>query len=94
MLKLSLKPGEYLMIGEDVRVIFTGGAGNNIRVMVDAPRSVPVVRSRAAEKAGQAEPVSYYRDADLSAEAKRQIEYIISQDRRRSRQAEKEAAQA
>lgn len=86
MLKLSLRPGEYLMIGQEVKVIFTGGTGNNIHVMVDAPKSVPVVRSRAAEKAGQVEPTAYYRDAELSLEAKKQIEYIINQDRRRSRQ--------
>lgn len=62
MLKLSVRPGEYLMIGKDVKVIFTGGTGNNLHVMIDAPKEVSVVRSKAAEKAGEVEKSSYYRD--------------------------------
>ena len=30
MLKLSLKPGEYIDIGENIRVVFSGGSANNI----------------------------------------------------------------
>lgn len=86
MLKLSVKPGEYLMIGQEIKVIFTGGSGNNFRILVDAPRNVPVVRSRVAEKAGLVHPTAYYREQDLSQEAKLQIEHIISQDRWRARQ--------
>lgn len=62
MLKLSMRSGEYLMLGEDVKVIFTGGTGNNLHIMVDAPKEVPVVRNRAAEKRGRAEKINYYRD--------------------------------
>lgn len=62
MLKLSVRPGEYLMIGSNVKVIFTGGTGNNLHVMIDAPKEVSVVRSKAAEKAGEAEKSNYYRD--------------------------------
>ena len=54
MLKLSVRPGEYLIIGDNVKVIFTGGTGKNLHVMVDAPKEVPVVRSKAAQKAGEA----------------------------------------
>ncbi len=38
MLKLSLRPGEYIDIGENVRVIFSGGSANNIHLLVDATR--------------------------------------------------------
>ena len=38
MLKLSLKPGEYIDIGENIRVVFSGGSANNIHLLVDAPR--------------------------------------------------------
>ena len=37
MLKLSLKPGEYIDIGENIRVVFSGGSANNIHLLVDAP---------------------------------------------------------
>ncbi len=67
MLKLQVKePGEYLMIGEDVKVIFTGWTKNYLRIMVDAPKEVPVVRSKAAEKAGNAEPGRYLSDKELN----------------------------
>ena len=36
MLKLSLKPGEYIDIGENIRVVFSGGSANNIHLLVDA----------------------------------------------------------
>ena len=47
MLKLKLKPGEYIRIGEDIRVVYTGGSTGNCKIMVDAPREYEVVRSAA-----------------------------------------------
>ena len=38
MLKLTLKPGEYIDIGDNIKVIFSGGSANNIHLLVDAPR--------------------------------------------------------
>ena len=35
MLKLTLRPGEFIDIGENVRVIFSGGSANNIHLLVD-----------------------------------------------------------
>lgn len=67
MLKLQVKePGEYLMIGEDVKIVFTGWSKNYLRIMVDAPKEVPVVRSKAAEKAGVVEPNRYLGDKELA----------------------------
>ena len=40
MLKLSLKPGEYIDIGENIRVVFSGGSANNIHLLIDAPREI------------------------------------------------------
>ena len=56
MLKLSLRPGEYIDIGENVRVIFSGGSANNIHLLVDAPREVNIARSSASGKTS-----GYYR---------------------------------
>ena len=42
MLKLTLQPGEYLTIGDDIKVIFSGGSANNIHLLVDAPRNSPL----------------------------------------------------
>ena len=38
MLKLTLRPGEFIDIGDNVRVIFSGGSANNIHLLVDAPK--------------------------------------------------------
>ena len=33
MLKLTLKPGDYIDIGENIRVVFSGGSANNIHLL-------------------------------------------------------------
>ena len=50
MLRLSLSTEEYLMIGDDIKLVFLGGTGNHLRIMVDAPREVDIVRSSVLEK--------------------------------------------
>lgn len=66
MLKLQVKePGEYLMIGDEVKIVFTGWSKNYLRIMVDAPKEVSVIRSKAAEKAGNVEPNRYLGDKEL-----------------------------
>ena len=52
MLKLTLRPGEFIDIGENVRVIFSGGSANNIHLLVDAPREINIARSSAGEEKG------------------------------------------
>ncbi len=34
MLRLTVSTEEYLMIGEDIRLVFLGGTGNHLRIMV------------------------------------------------------------
>ena len=66
MLKLSVKPGEYVLIGEDIKVVFTGGSSNNLRILVDAPKAYNIVRSEALGRygmaAGSGNEVKHYRD--------------------------------
>lgn len=50
MLKLTLKPGDYIDIGENIRVVFSGGSANNIHLLVDAPREMNIARSSAERK--------------------------------------------
>ena len=45
MLKLSLKPGEYITLGDNIKIIFSGGSANNIHLLVDAPREINVARN-------------------------------------------------
>ena len=50
MLRMSVKNGEYIMIGDDVKVVFLGGGAGQTRIMIDAPKEVNIARSRAIEK--------------------------------------------
>lgn len=50
MLRLTVSPEEYLMIGEDIKIIFLGGSKNHMRVMLDIPKEVNVVRSKVIEE--------------------------------------------
>lgn len=81
MLKLTLRPGEFIDIGENVRVVFSGGSSNNIHLLVDAPRELSIARSSAGGK----ETSSYYREKGISEEAKREITEIIRRERRSER---------
>ncbi|MCM1125967.1 MAG: carbon storage regulator [Lachnospiraceae bacterium] len=49
MLRLTMSTEEYLMIGENVKLVFLGGTKNHLRIMVDAPKDVNIVRSTVLE---------------------------------------------
>lgn len=38
------------MIGEDIRLVFLGGTGKHLRIMIDAPRDKNIIRSSVLEK--------------------------------------------
>jgi carbon storage regulator len=83
MLNLTVKPGEYFVIGEDIRVIFAGGTANNARVMIDAPRSYNIVRGKVLEQeemdASKRKKKKYYVEPELPKE---RIESFIRQQAR------------
>lgn len=89
MLKLSVKPGEYVLIGDDIKLVFAGGSSQNLRVRIDAPRAYNIVRSEALGRYGMAaEPgneVKHYRDRELSPEAKEKIKAILIAERKKAR---------
>lgn len=88
MLKLTVKAGEYLQIGNDIRVVYTGGGDGNARFLVDAPKSMNIVRSSALEKRGllpESEKNRYYKDSHLSEEAKKKITQVYLQERAKAR---------
>ncbi len=50
MLRLSLSTEEYLMLGDKIKIVFLGGSNNHLRIMIDAPKEVNIVRSTVLEK--------------------------------------------
>ena len=93
MLKLSVRPGEYVLIGDDIKLVFAGGSSNNLRILIDAPRAYNIVRSEALERYGMAadpgHEVKHYRDRELSPEAKEKIKAILMAERRKARREER-----
>lgn len=77
MLKLTLKPGDYINIGEEVKVIFSGGSANNIHLLIDAPREMGIERSSA----GGVRQSPYYKEKAISKEAQREIVEILKRER-------------
>lgn len=49
MLRLTVSTEEYLMVGDNVKIVFLGGTKNHLRIMVDAPKDVNIVRSTVLE---------------------------------------------
>lgn len=89
MLKLSVSPGEFLMIGDDIKIIFAGGEKKSIPIAIEAPRERSIIRSSATKIHGfegirsQKKP---YVEKPLSDEAKKKMTAIIREDRRKQRQ--------
>lgn len=79
------------MIGDDIKVVFTGGTSRHARVLVDAPKTLKIVRSNAMEKRGirlSDTPMRYKKERELSPEAKAEIQKILSREFKKQRKAE------
>ena len=79
LLKLSIKQGEYLNIGDNIRVVYAGGAGNHIRLLVDAPREMNIARSSAERKSNR---THYYKEQGISEQAQKESAAILMRERR------------
>lgn len=56
MLSLNLNQGEYLTIGEDVVIQVDRFWGDRCKLMIQAPREVPVLRGEVLEREGGERP--------------------------------------
>ena len=56
MLFLQLKTGEYMTIGDNVVVQLNDASSSHCKLMIEAPREVPVVRGELLERAGEPRP--------------------------------------
>ena len=51
MLRLGVKPGEYVQIGDDIKVCVTKAQGRLLRLDIQAPKDVLILRGELIEKA-------------------------------------------
>ncbi|GAB5406843.1 MAG: hypothetical protein Aurels2KO_50740 [Aureliella sp.] len=45
MLVLSRRPGEEILIGDNIRLKVVAARGNRIQIAIDAPKEVPICRA-------------------------------------------------
>lgn len=83
MLRLTVSTEEYLMIGDNVKIVFLGGSRNHLRIMVDAPKDVDVVRSKVIENKItdpeiRAALPKYYAEPDLPEKFRKPKRVVIT----------------
>ena len=83
MLRLTVSTEEYLMIGDDVKIVFLGGSRNHLRIMVDAPKEIDVVRSKVIENKITDEEIKatlpkYYAEPELPERFRKPRNIVIS----------------
>jgi carbon storage regulator len=64
MLVLTRKPGEKIVIGHNITVTVCETEGNKVRIAIDAPRHVRILRAELTDFAKEPPDAS---DADLAA---------------------------
>ena len=86
MLKLTLRPGDFIDIGENIKVVFSGGSANNIHLLIDAPRELNIARNTAVQNR---RPSPYYKERGISEEAQKEIVNIIKREKRSQKEQKK-----
>ena len=89
MLRMSVKNEEYLIIGDDVKIVFLGGGGGQTRIMIDAPKEINIVRSKAMEKRIQdpellAKMPKYYKEEEHPEKYKKKSKVVIVKNQSQS----------
>ena len=60
MLCLNLTPGEYMTIGENVVVQLDRVSGDRCKLVIEAPREVPILRGEVLERTGGERPACVF----------------------------------
>lgn len=49
MLVITRQPGDSILIGEDIKIIILEVSGDKIKIGIDAPRSIRIMRSEVLD---------------------------------------------
>lgn len=61
MLVLGRKPGEYVMLGKDVMIMVIKSDEGDLRLAIDAPKDVVIVRGEVWERQGQVQQLAQHK---------------------------------
>ncbi|MCM1268906.1 MAG: carbon storage regulator [Bacteroidales bacterium] len=90
MLRMTVNTEEYIQIGDDIRIVFLGGSRNHTKVMLDVPKEINIVRSRAlenhAETEEEREKIAKYHAAPELDEKYRKKKIVMSDGARKASQ--------
>lgn len=67
MLVLSRRRGDAILIGDDIEVTVIEIQGDNVKIGITAPKTIPVLRKELMEEASSANAQAASVDIDLSA---------------------------
>ncbi|MCM1267723.1 MAG: carbon storage regulator [Bacteroidales bacterium] len=88
MLRMTVNTEEYIQIGDDIRIVFLGGSRNHTKVMLDVPKEINIVRSRALENHAETkedlEKITRYHAAPELDEKYRKKKIVMSDGARKA----------
>lgn len=76
MLVLTRKPGEKILIGDDIVVTVLDSRGDGIRVGIDAPRGISIQRAEVVKAVAEANVEAAQANPDAEATLRAQLGLI------------------
>ena len=73
MLVLTRKPGEKILIGDDIVITVLDARGDSVRIGIDAPRGVKIQRDEVVRAVSEANLAASHIDTDAEERLKRSI---------------------
>ncbi|TFB66293.1 carbon storage regulator CsrA [Cryobacterium sp. Hz9] len=73
MLVLTRKPGEKILIGDDIVITVLDARGDSVRIGIDAPRGVKIQRDEVVRAVSEANLAASQIDTDAEERIKRSI---------------------
>ncbi|HSQ42930.1 MAG TPA: carbon storage regulator CsrA [Fibrobacteraceae bacterium] len=67
MLVLTRKPGESIRLGDNIRLTVVEIDGSNIKIGIDAPRTVSIYREEVYQRIKEENQAAVTRDVDMGS---------------------------
>ncbi|WP_104178639.1 carbon storage regulator CsrA [Cryobacterium sp. Y50] len=91
MLVLTRKPGEKILIGDDIVVTVLDARGDSVRIGIDAPRGVKIQRDEVLRAVIEANMAASHVDANAEDRIKRSLGMLAALQSAQSHQSQAEA---